>query len=124
MDFRRYERDEPEIPRPHPVWRGIGCVMMLVIPIFSFGAADVLLNQFLIPQGYVNLPYQLWGIANIPIVDWEIYNWKAVLALTVIVSFALYVVLLVFNSMIYGMTKTKNLRAFESDPVRYKKKKR
>lgn len=124
MDYRRYERDEPEFPRPHPIWRGIGCILMLVIPIVAFAGSDVLLNQFLIPQGIVTrLPYQLWGHLNIPMYG-PLNNWKAVLILTILVSFALYVILLIFNSLIYDMTKTKNLRALESDPVRYKKKKR
>ena len=30
-------RPKPKTESPHPVWRGIGCILMIVVPIISFG---------------------------------------------------------------------------------------
>jgi hypothetical protein len=46
--YSRYEQEpkkEPAKGEVHPVWRGIGCVLMIIIPIISFIAADYLVTN-------------------------------------------------------------------------------
>ena len=45
--FDRYsETVQKERPwKIHPIWRGIGCLMMILIPVVSYAAADVLLTN-------------------------------------------------------------------------------
>lgn len=50
----------------HVAWRGIGCLMMLVIPIISIAAAVLTINYGL-ENGWV-IPYQLLGYPRYP--DW------------------------------------------------------
>jgi hypothetical protein len=45
----KYERyDKPRIgtkkPKMHPIWRGIGCLMLIIIPIMAYAAADIFLQ--------------------------------------------------------------------------------
>lgn len=57
--YSRIAAPEKEKPKIHPVWRGIGCVMIFIIPIFSFFTADFLvksrdvLKWVLIPQDLI-----------------------------------------------------------------------
>jgi hypothetical protein len=60
---------------PHPIWRGIGCMMMIIVPILSYALAEVtmplLLSRGLIPQQLLftpELPDWIWyapGLARI-----------------------------------------------------------
>jgi len=36
---------KPEVPVIHPMWRGIGCVFMAIIPILSYIAANILIDN-------------------------------------------------------------------------------
>src|SRR5574339_290306 len=45
--YSSYSRPKPVRPRNvgvHPVMRGIGCIMMVVVPILSYGIAALLVN--------------------------------------------------------------------------------
>lgn len=57
-------REKPVQQGPHFVWRGLGCLMMVIIPIISFAAAYELVNY-----GLANnwpIPYQLLGTPRLP----------------------------------------------------------
>ncbi len=43
-----YQVEDPgrkEKKQEHPIWRGIGCVMIIVVPLFSFFAASLLIDS-------------------------------------------------------------------------------
>ena len=54
---------------PHPIWRGIGCVMMILIPIVSYALAVVTIGFAL--QAKWPLPYQLLGRPQFPLWMWS-----------------------------------------------------
>jgi hypothetical protein len=58
----------PRAKGPHPVWRGIGCILMIVVPIISFGLAELTIQSNLAQQ-YV--PYQLLGYPVMPAILWK-----------------------------------------------------
>jgi hypothetical protein len=117
MDYRRIQREEREIERPHPIWRGIGCILILIIPVLSFALAMVLLPVIMSLPGFEGLPPELRETVL------EIENFWAVVGLAVMLTFALYAVLAIINAFIYSITGSSNLRRFESEPQRYKRKK-
>lgn len=56
-------RKEVHVEKDHtvdPVWRGIGCVLMIVIPMIAFSAAILMLNnesfRSIIPEGLLGTP--------------------------------------------------------------------
>jgi len=74
----KYDRyDKPKIKsqqqKMHPVWRGIGCLMLILIPVMAYAAADVFLQAApglgLFPRsgdiyrnidlGYITLPFSM-----------------------------------------------------------------
>ena len=54
---------EQKAKGPHPIWRGIGCGLILLVPILSFAAATVSMPLFLY-RGWV--PQQLLFTPQIP----------------------------------------------------------
>ncbi|MFN8414224.1 MAG: hypothetical protein U0Z26_17720 [Anaerolineales bacterium] len=49
---------------PHPIWRGIGCLFMILIPIFSVAMAYEIVNYGI--DAKWPIPYQLLGFPNMP----------------------------------------------------------
>jgi drug/metabolite transporter (DMT)-like permease len=63
--YRASTRNVKERSREvHVAWRGIGCLMMLVIPVISIAAAIVLIDYGL-DNGWP-IPYQLLGYVSYP----------------------------------------------------------
>jgi hypothetical protein len=56
---------EPVHQGPGPIWRGIGCLMIVIVPVISYAAADVSM-PFFADQGLV--PRQLLFTPQTP--DW------------------------------------------------------
>jgi hypothetical protein len=50
--------------QPHYLWRGIGCAMMLIIPVISIAAGYETIN-FALRSGYA-VPYELLGTPRFP----------------------------------------------------------
>ncbi len=69
--FSKYSRQLPPRSREaHPIWRGIGCILILIVPLLSFAMASLLVNYGLgrgwpIPPellGYIKFPDWVWKI--------------------------------------------------------------
>ncbi len=59
---RRRQIQKPD--QPHPVWRGIGCMIMVITPLISYAAAKLTID-FGLKSGWV-IPYQLLGNPTLP----------------------------------------------------------
>ncbi len=58
---RRPANAKPEV---HPLWRGVGCIMMIIVPVISFVGAGITVDQ-IIKQG-LPMPYELMGYPVMP----------------------------------------------------------
>ena len=63
------QRRAPDPIRPHPVWRGIGCVLILIVPIISYALAVLTVNIAL--DRNFPIPYQLLGHPVVPNSLWR-----------------------------------------------------
>ena len=59
-------REKPKSEGPHVIWRGIGCLMMIIIPAISISSA-VETIKYGRQHGWA-IPYQLLGLPQMP--DW------------------------------------------------------
>lgn len=71
-------RSEPKPEQPHPVWRGIGCLMIVIVPIMSYGLAAITAN-FAFAQNWP-LPSQLLGRPVMPAFLWSLPGLVPILA--------------------------------------------
>ena len=113
--YTSYSRQKPK-PRNlgvHPVMRGIGCVMMVVVPVLAYGIAVLLVNYgaangWPIPPGWLgppNFPDLLWNFQGLrPILQFlEAQN---NLQANLIFALALTILFGGIMSMIYGYMYT------------------
>jgi hypothetical protein len=77
---------------PHPIWRGIGCVMMIVIPAISIfigkGLVDVALANKVIKS---KIPFELLGYPQIPDILYKSAGLKPYLYLLKVENLYLYI---------------------------------
>ncbi len=63
--YNSQSRQAVKQARPqHPAWRGIGCLMMILVPIMSWAAAVITIGFILDNELYI--PYQLLGYPILP----------------------------------------------------------
>ena|ERR1700690_1066475 len=103
----------PTKPRDqtHPIWRGIGCVLFIVVPLISFGLAEVIVQD---PTAQTYIPYQLMGTPALPKYLWNVEYLPPILTfiqnqanITAVIVFFLFILLIlgtfvaVVNAFIY-----------------------
>ena len=119
FDREKRERDR----EPHPIWRGIGVAMVVLVPIISFAISDLTISWMKDKRGFkIPDPLAKW--------DFDIPVYGMVEDTLAVVLFALVVMLIVFglftiiNAYAYRATSDRNLRRFESRPRRFKRKRK
>lgn len=97
-----------EYTRIHPVWRGVGFVMMVLIPIISYAGASVLLQKNDV-KGWFPLPYDLLiGPGNFfyqYIPDERLYIKLLFAFFIAIVLFAVFTLLSFIMNSAFGITQ-------------------
>ena len=120
-DISRGKRERDR--EPHPIWRGIGVAMLVLVPLISFSLSDLLIQWMKHNRGFrIPDPLAKW--------DWNIPVYGVVNDALAVVLLALVVMLIVFgiftiiNAVAYRATSDRNLSRFESRPQRYKRKRK
>jgi hypothetical protein len=111
--YTSYSKPKPP-PRStgvHPVMRGIGCIMIVLVPIISYGIAVLLVNY-----GATNgwpIPPNWFGSPTLPPLLWNLQGLRPILGFiqaqnnlqaNLIFAIAVTVVIGGIMSMIYGFT--------------------
>jgi hypothetical protein len=108
----RYRDTIKEVDRkaagPHPIWRGIGCLIIVLVPILSFAAASVtmpvLFNRGLVPKQLLftpETPTWLWYAPVVAQTFQFLFGRYAIFA-TLILTFVYILVLGGLFSVIYA----------------------
>lgn len=82
--------------RVHPIWRGIGCFLMILIPVISYGLAEFLLAWV----GSQKPELERTLFANTTFFNNPLFV-KAALAL--VLCMVLYLVFSIFGSLLYSL---------------------
>jgi hypothetical protein len=111
----RVKKDEDKPKEMHPIWRGIGCVMLVLIPLISYAAALVVLQEG---------PKRGWTsfITNemmAPGADPFLY---VKIGLTVVFMVILYMVFILFSFLIERMVGGSGYGPLDVKPEAYKGK--
>ena len=101
---RKTSKDRAE----HPIWRGIGCLIILIVPVLSFAAASltmpILMQRGLVPQDLLftpQLPDWLWYS---PVLAQSIHFLfvRYGIAATLMLTFAFILIIGGFFSVLYA----------------------
>ena len=119
---RSYTRQEVK-ERPwevHPIWRGIGCILIIVIPIMAYAGAVVLIREN-IENNWVALPPELTGSYVIPYLGFKI-NF-ADIAVTILLMFIGFGVMVIIYAFMYRLIGPPRYGPLDSPPIKRKPRK-
>ncbi len=100
----------------HPIWRGIGCILMLVIPVIAYAGAVVLVRENS-QQKWLPMPAELMQTVNLPYVG-DVKNFFAVAIVAVLLMIIGFGVVTIIYSMIYSAFGPPRLGPLDAPPVR------
>jgi hypothetical protein len=114
--FSEYERAPFERPyKVHPIWRGIGCVLMVILPIMAyFGAVELV--QANLRNNWVNIPPEFRGPAQYP----YLFSYIGVGVLLLVLGFGILIVL--YSLMMYAAGGQKRMPLDAPPPKRQKRR--
>lgn len=114
-----------EMRAVHPIWRGIGFLMMIVIPLFSFVLADLLIQKAIVsPNIDFSLPAELRGTMVIEALNYTVYNFKGVLAFAAVLSVLIFALFGVINALVFQMMGGSPTDKLNAPPERYKNRRK
>jgi hypothetical protein len=117
--YDKYSAQSRAAQRPwkiHPVWRGIGCLLMIMIPIIAYAGA-VLLVEANQEQKWLPTPPELMGIVRLPIIG-GVDNFYAVAIMTVLLSIVGFGLLTIVYSILYSALGPPRLGPLDAPPIR------
>lgn len=104
----------------HPIWRGIGCILFILVPLMSFSAAHLFIESNL---DIIGIPYALRNTVNTFIFGY-VHFFNAKLLLGVIVTIALFAIIFMLYSFMYNVSGGNKRGPMDVAPSRHKIKKR
>lgn len=92
----RSPRSQPYPWRVHPIWRGIGCIFLIIVPLIAIGLTDTVLSLVEMPT------FGIWGQSlTLPLVgEVEFFLARALVALALMV--ALFLIFSILGSFLYS----------------------
>jgi hypothetical protein len=128
-------RAKPETPKVnrevHPVMRGIGCLMMVIVPIISYGISIILVNNFPLPlppemTTAIDLPGWVYTLNGLAFVFSYIENQPLLIAyiiFTALVSILIFTIMSIVYGFIYKAFGPSQYGSTDAPPIRKKVKK-
>lgn len=129
-----YQRPEHKRRREvHPIWRGIGCLLIVIVPLVSYAGAVLLVNYGLsqgwpIPAewlGYIKFPDWVWQIPFLAGIARPIANFShpiAILAFFVVILILLTGLYSTVYAFIYRGLGPPRYTALDAPPPKHKPK--
>ena len=109
---RTAQRDQPW--KIHPIWRGIGCILTVIIPILAFAMADLIIEANITQIG---IPIELRATVETYIFGRIRFFWAKVV-FGVVISVGLFAILTFFYAVLYRMSGQGKRGPMDASPVR------
>jgi len=106
----------------HPVWQGIGCLLMILVPVMAYAGA-VLLVQANVSQGWVPISYELSRTVNIPNVGSFDYLFANLLVAAILALLGFGLIVAIY-SLVYRAVGPSQLGPLDAEPIRRRPPKR
>lgn len=98
----------------HPVWRGVGFALLIILPIISYFGTIVILDANAL-HGWVKIPGELLASSSDPMLYVKII-------LTLTLTFLFFAVFSLIYSIIYGMFAPPRYGPLDVPPASYRGK--
>ena len=124
--YAKFENARAVKERPwqvHPIWRGIGCIMLIVIPIMAYLGGGILIEQGVI--GAIGVPFPedfLYPLIDTPILGF--YISKLILLVAVSLTLIGFAALMIIYAVMYSALGPARYGPLDVEPIHYKPKKK
>jgi hypothetical protein len=110
----------------HPIWRGIGCILAVIIPLMAFAAAAILMDANA-QRGWIEIPRDLERLPDLTrlagsLPDWIIVDFYAKLLVAVAITLLLFGILTMIYSLVYRMGGGYRPSPVDAPPIKKKTK--
>lgn len=109
------KKPEPKKPEIHPIWRGIGFALMIILPLISYAGAMLIMQQNK-AQGWVQIPAKLIIPANIPILG-KYPDALVILFITIVIWVVLFALFQLFNFIIFSLFGPPRYADTDAPPI-------
>jgi hypothetical protein len=121
MGYTREYLTRPQMKkRPwevHPIWRGIGCIMIILVPILSYISAVILVEMNTV-ESWVPSPAVIMRTVTIPIVHFSVPHLYANMLAAGVLILISYAGLMVLYALVYSIVGPSKLGPLDAEPVR------
>jgi hypothetical protein len=122
--YAKYDSANKIEERPwqiHPIWRGLGCIMLILIPIISFLGAYILISEGIVYDLGIPYPEQF---ANVLFSFDFLETTYAIDMMTLIITGVLIIIgfaaLMILYSIMYSVLGPPRYGPLDARPERYK----
>lgn len=118
--YARLARQAPPPPRPwkvHPIWRGIGCMLLLVGPVLAYIGANLLVEANR-QQKWLPAPAELMRPIRLPLLNLTIDHLVANLLVTGILLLIGFGLITIIYTIFYSLLGPPRYGPLDSPPVR------
>jgi len=118
--YGRLAGQAPPPPPPwkiHPVWRGIGCLLILIGPVMAYLIADMLVTMT-ISEGWYALPRDLTRPYQIPLIEITVPHFFANLMATALLLLLGFALIMIAYTLIFSVAGPGRYTPMDSPPVR------
>jgi hypothetical protein len=117
--YQKLSRQAPPPRRPwavHPIWRGIGCLILLIGPIVALAAAHLILdmNQ---ERAWVAVPPEFSTPFTLPGADYTITHFFGDLLVAVVILLIGFALVMIIYSIIYSILGPSRYGPLDAPPV-------
>jgi hypothetical protein len=117
MGYRReFQRKQFKLPPIHPIWRGIGCLLAIIIPFMSFALGHLVIEENI---ENISIPSELRASLD-TVIFGEVDFFLAKVLLAVVISFTLFVIILTVYSLAYRVMGASRLGPMDVDPKQHR----
>ncbi len=114
--YRQYEKAPVKRDRwaVHPLWRGIGCLMMILIPVMAYAGA-VLLVQENLRQRWLVVPREFAQSVTLPLIGKVPYLYANLVTAVILALFGFGLMTVLFN-LLYRVIGPPRLGPTDAPP--------
>lgn len=121
MRYSKYRPEDRKEKQTNPIWRGIGCILILIAPVVAFAISNLAFTRGIVQQ-YIRLPLELRRTVTLPFTEAAIPFFYGTLALTAAIVIALFAVVFSVYAAVYRVVGPSRYGPTDVPPVRPRRK--
>jgi hypothetical protein len=124
--YNKFEHKSRGQSRPykiHPIWQGIGCLMLIIIPIMSYVGAVILVRENL-TQHWLPAPAILMQTVFIPVVGLSVPHLYANLLTALLLALCGFAILTMLYGVLYSAIGPSRYSPVDAHPDEFRPRKR